>query len=146
MKKINNRRGFTLFELLVSISIIGILTALVSVSFSAAQRKARDARRLEDMNAIKIAAEQYYSLSGTYTYPITASGNWTTPSGQVVLELFPTDPKGVGWTAYSYPGAVVDGSVYCGCAALENTTAGNSSSTACNWVASGPYFCVKSQQ
>jgi len=143
--KINNRRGFTLFELLVSISIIGILTALVSVSFSAAQKKARDARRLEDMNAIKIAAEQYYSLSGTYSYPVNTSApaSWTA-NGQIVLELFPTDPKGVGWTAYSYPGTVTGG--YCACAAVENTAAGNSTTNNCVWASSGAYFCVKNQQ
>ena len=137
------QRGFTLFELLVSISIIGILTALVSVSFSAAQKKARDARRMEDMNAIKTAAEQYYSLIGTYSYPTTATA-WTVAS-QVILERFPTDPKGVGWTAYSFPGSV-PGTQYCACAAMENTTAGNSSNNACTFVASGPYFCVKNQQ
>lgn len=135
------QRGFTLFELLVSISIIGILTALVSVSFSAAQKKARDARRMEDMNAIKTAAEQFYSLSADYSYPLTA-GPWTVGT-QVILERFPTDPKGSGYAPYSYTAAAGG---YCACALLENPGAANSGS-ACDFNAgTKTHFCVKNQQ
>ena len=42
-------KGFTLFELLVSISIIALLTALATISFSSAQKKARDSKRIQDM-------------------------------------------------------------------------------------------------
>ena len=63
MKK---RKGFTLFELLVSISIIAILTALATVSYSIAQKKARDARRTQDMDAIRKAQELYYSQNIMY--------------------------------------------------------------------------------
>ncbi len=48
-----NNLGFTLFELLVSISIIAILTAMVSLSYSVAQKKARDARRRQDMESVQ---------------------------------------------------------------------------------------------
>jgi prepilin-type N-terminal cleavage/methylation domain-containing protein len=54
-----NKQGFTLFELLVSISIVGILSALAIVSFSSAQKKARDSRRVQDMELVGKAAEQY---------------------------------------------------------------------------------------
>jgi len=145
-----NKKGFTLFEMLVVISIIGILTALVSVSFSIAQRKARDSRRMQDMEAIQKAAEQYYSLSG-YVYPLTygVGMSWAV-AGQTVLESFPTDPKGgatgVGWTRYSY----AIGNTYCACATMENVSNGNSSGgcifNALATGGTGPFFCVKSQQ
>lgn len=148
----NKKNGFTLFEMLVVISIISILTALVSVSFSIAQKKARDARRMQDMSAVQKAAEQYYSLSN-YIYPGgTAPTDWLTTTGnQQVLEMFPVDPKGgatgVGWSAYSYPTVAV-GSTYCACALLENTSTGNSTNNKCTFSAGAtrPYFCVKSQQ
>jgi len=141
MKIIKRERGFTLFELLVSISIIGILVALASVSYSAAQRKARDARRIQDMKSIQNAAEQYYSIN-SYAYPLSYSGTWTV-SGQTVLEQYPTDPK-TDWTAYSATN--VSTSTYCVCARMENTTGGNSSSNACAFVSGGAYYCVKNQQ
>lgn len=137
-KKNKRREGFTLFELLVSVSIIGILTALAVVSFSAAQRKARDARRLEDIEAIRKAAEQYYSVSG-YVYPSTTSDFVTAG----VLSAWPLGPKGVGDT-YRYS----IGTSFCACVGVENRSSGNSSNTSCTFGtgATGPYYCVKSQQ
>jgi len=135
------KSGFTLFELLVSISIIAILTAIASMSFSGAQKKARDARRVSDMNSVQKAAEQYYSFSN-YNYPITAA-KWTASNGQVTLEVWPTDPKGVGGTAYV---STLTASTYCICAAMENDTSGNSTTNACVFANSGPFYCVKNQQ
>ena len=129
--------GFTLFELLVSISIIAILTAIASMSFSGAQKKARDARRAQDMNSIQKAAEQYYSQNN-YTYP--SSTGVLVSSG--LMQLWPSDPKGVGFTAYVYNIATT----YCACAAVENTASGNSSTKTCTFNTSGAYYCVKSQQ
>lgn len=141
----NNKKGFSLFELLVTISIIGILTAIASVSFSSAQKKARDARRLEDISNVAKAAETYYSLSN-YVYPLnTASASWVIAStGEAVLSVFPSDPKGPTYTAYSYsaPGQAS----FCSCALVENTNNANSGAN-CNFsAASKTYFCLKNQQ
>lgn len=146
INKFMKNKGFTLFELLVSISIIGILIAIASVSFSAAQKKARDARRKEDLLNVQKAAEQYYSLNN-YNYPTSygVGQSWAV-NGQTMLESFPTDPKNVA--PYQYNGNVGT-SGYCFCAALENNTGncGNSSCTAfTNIGGTGAYFCVKNQQ
>jgi prepilin-type N-terminal cleavage/methylation domain-containing protein len=136
---INMKKGFTLFELLVSISIIGILTAIAVMSFSSAQKKARDSRRIQDMNIIQKAAEQYYSQNN-YTYP--ANSDAFVSGG--VLQAWPVDPKGVGVgaTAYVYNAETT----YCACAGVENTASGNSTTATCGFAASGNYFCVKNQQ
>jgi prepilin-type N-terminal cleavage/methylation domain-containing protein len=50
-----NKRGFSLIELLVVISIIGVLSSVVLAGLSSARAKARDARRRIDMNTIYTA-------------------------------------------------------------------------------------------
>jgi len=138
----NMKKGFTLFELLVSISIIAILTAIASMSFSGAQKKARDSKRISDMNSVQKAAEQYYSFS-SYVYPSNTNVAWTATNGQTVLDVFPADPKQTGWTGYVYSAGVT----YCACAALENNT-GNSTNNICSAFVNGTgqFYCVKNQQ
>jgi prepilin-type N-terminal cleavage/methylation domain-containing protein len=135
------KTGFTLFELLITISIIGILTAVAVISFSSAQKKGRDARRMQDMKSIQTAAEQYYSQNSS-VYP-TAANFSTQLIG--VLQTWPVDPKGVGWTLYNVS-AVVPNVDYCVCAGVENPVNGNSTNNQCAFAASGNFYCVKSQQ
>lgn len=152
MKKINSTKqnkikktGFTLFELLVSISIIGILTALASVAFSGAQKKARDARRMQDVRAIQTAAEQFYSQSPTYSYPASgsySSGNvWVSGTGTTILASYPIDPKGVEYTCN--PCTI---SSYCVCTDTEDDSKNANSAAACNFAGTKTHFCVKNQQ
>lgn len=47
-----NSRGFTLIELLVVIAIVGVLATLAILAFSGASAKARDAKRLNDLDQI----------------------------------------------------------------------------------------------
>lgn len=145
MKK-NKKNGFTLFELLVSISIIAILTALASVAFSGAQKKARDSRRVQDIKAVQTAAEQYYSQS-TFVYPASTDiADWTTSDSQAILNAFPVDPKPPAVYTYT-PVADVNGSftTYCVCAVVENTVNANSGPN-CDFVNITSYFCAKNQQ
>lgn len=65
-------RGFTLIELLIVISIISILVASATVSWTAAQQRGRDGRRQSDAKAIQQAVELYYQTNGKY--PSSSSG------------------------------------------------------------------------
>lgn len=105
--------GFTLLELLVVISIIGILVAIGSASYSTVQKKGRDARRKEDLKAIQNALEQSYSVDSAYpggTYPNGISTYMST--------AVPTDPK----NASAYCASTYSTTSYTICADLETDT------------------------
>ncbi|HHE67667.1 MAG TPA: prepilin-type N-terminal cleavage/methylation domain-containing protein, partial [Candidatus Parcubacteria bacterium] len=61
-------KAFTLIELLVVVSIIGLLASITLVNLKNALAKARDTRRLEEVNQITKALEIYYSTYGHYPY------------------------------------------------------------------------------
>ncbi|HWH07033.1 MAG TPA: prepilin-type N-terminal cleavage/methylation domain-containing protein [Candidatus Paceibacterota bacterium] len=69
-------RGFTLIELLVVIAIIGILSSVVLVSLNSARMKARDTRRIADLNQIRLALELYYDDKGYYPPTDCAPSGW----------------------------------------------------------------------
>jgi prepilin-type N-terminal cleavage/methylation domain-containing protein len=133
------KNGFTLLELLVTISIIGILIALGTVSFTTAQRRGRDSRRQNDMTNFRNALEQYYALHTAYPTDCTDTVDLAAvfPSG------LPVDPK----PDQDY---VIEcsASTYCACAHLENEGGGNASDDECNITGgeSLDYFCQRSLQ
>ena len=74
-------KGFTLIELLVVISIIGLLSSVVLASVNEARARARDARRISDLNQIRNALALYYSQNGNYVG--TGSGCGSAGAGSV---------------------------------------------------------------
>lgn len=142
--KIIKQNGFTLVELLISISIIAILSVVLVVSFSNAQKNGRDQRRITDLKAIQNAAEQYYMLKGSY--PTSKNTPWTANS-QVVLQSYPVGPKGtnVGDT-YAY--VSVNGNYYACSNKMETGKYGNAIlySDYFEYQAIGQDYCVKNQQ
>ena len=137
------RAGFTLLELLVVISIIGILIAIGSAAFSTAQKKGRDARRRGDIKALQDGFEQYYSEnSGSYGATCAAMNSTVYfPGG------FPTDPKGATYTGYDYnTGSGCSTSAYVVCATLETGGGNSSSGTSFVSASDGDYFCLTNLQ
>jgi len=53
------KKGFTLVELLIVISLIAILTTVAIMSFRNQINKGNDAKRKSDINTIKVAVEEY---------------------------------------------------------------------------------------
>lgn len=142
--------GFTLIELMVVIAIIGLLMAAGLVSYTSAQKNARDAKRQADINAVGQAMEMYASTNNS-TYPVYANyaalalGTAYLPGGN------PVDPKNSGVNVYTLVSAATG---FCTCGGLENLGKGNSTASAtaatCTFAVPGPavqgYYCVQNQQ
>ncbi|HLD19902.1 MAG TPA: prepilin-type N-terminal cleavage/methylation domain-containing protein [Patescibacteria group bacterium] len=67
--------GFTLIELLVVISIISLLSAIGVASLNTTRAKARDTRRIADIQQLKTAVELFYDANG---YPPSDGTDRTT--------------------------------------------------------------------
>lgn len=60
------KKGFTLVEILIVIGIITTLSLFALGAYVHVQRTGRDAKRIADLNKIKIALQAYYTQYGQY--------------------------------------------------------------------------------
>jgi general secretion pathway protein G len=89
------RRGFTLLELMVVITIIGLLSTVVVVGTRGLPKKARKARIERDLRNIIQVAEAMYNDTGRYPESIQEMVNAKAEDGtelSMVLESYPKDP------------------------------------------------------
>jgi type II secretory pathway pseudopilin PulG len=104
-------------ELLVVVSIIGILASIVFAVLTNAQLDARDKRRVADIHSIEQALNLYYARYNAYpTEASGANGNMTTnPTFKSLMQPFlaamPSDPTGPSNDTYYY---YYDGKHNCG--------------------------------
>jgi len=90
------KKGFTLVELLVSITIIGILANIGLSTFTSAQQKSRDAKRKAHLKQLSDAFEAYYNDHGQYPddADIVWGSSFVDPdnSNTVYMVKLPADP------------------------------------------------------
>lgn len=108
LKHIKGQSGFTLIELIVVISIIGILSSLLVANFMNVRYKTRDGVRKKDLEQIRLALETYRIDAGEYPvriYPTTPSectGDSSIQLGSTIyMEKVPCDPSD-GTVKYTY--------------------------------------------
>lgn len=82
--------GFTLIEILVSATIIGLLSTIGITGFQAITKSGRDALRKSDLEQMRSALEIYKSENGVYPTG-TAACQLVLPTGYI--NRIPTDPK-----------------------------------------------------
>ena len=66
--------GFTIVELLIVIVVIGILAAIVIVSYNGVTNRAKDTERSAELSSIQKALELYYTDNGGYPRCPSGSG------------------------------------------------------------------------
>lgn len=145
MKK---NKGFTLLEMLVVFSIIGILLAFTTGALISARKTSRDAKRKTDLEQLRGAIELFKADNSAY--PIT-TGN-INPSlnalkgplpAPVYIAKLPNDPDAT--RNYFYV-SLLSGGGYALCAGLENSsslvpncgTRSCGTSVTCNYEVNNP--------
>ncbi len=96
--KLQNK-GFSLIELMVSIAIIAILTALIIVNIASSRAKARDAKRISDIAQIQLALEQYFTKNGFYPKSVD---NYVNDIYSEYISTQPKDPLSNSTADYVY--------------------------------------------
>lgn len=87
------KKGFTLVELLVVVTIIGILMAIALVNYRIFLQKGEDAQRKADLRFLQAALEQYNADQHYYPYSITPDAPLSF-GNKVYLNKVPLDPAG----------------------------------------------------
>jgi len=62
----NKERSFTLIEVMVAVAIIGLLASIVLVSLKVTKQKARDAKRIAELNQVEKAVKLLETDWGMY--------------------------------------------------------------------------------
>jgi len=90
------RSGFTLVELLVVISIIGILAMITSSTFITAQTKGRDIKRKAELASLVRALQMYYNDFGKFPDPSLVNlntGGSLAANNYVYMAVLPVEQK-----------------------------------------------------
>jgi prepilin-type N-terminal cleavage/methylation domain-containing protein len=108
-----NKKGFTLIEVLLAITIIGIITGFVIVQMNGAANATKDTKRKADIDLIKNALISYRSenYSNTPAEDCVIGECTTLPTAlQAFLQTLPTDPDASN--SYRYVSDGTDCSLY----------------------------------
>lgn len=124
------QKGFSLVELLVVISIIGLVTGIGASFVASIQRNTRDSQREADLRVLQSALQQYYADQNKYPGDLNGSSLKSPDNSKTYLNQIPKDPNGAAYyyrpvVGISRPGDNCSATVgtchyYFLCAKMEN--------------------------
>jgi general secretion pathway protein G len=120
-KKLRYNKGFSLIEILVVATIIGLLAAGAAISYGQFMKQSRDAKRKTDLEQVRAALEMYRSNNNNYP-----SGDWSSLGTALTgatkyIGRMPADPKSPTYSYYYTSG----GTTYTLGSYLESTSTSN---------------------
>ena len=122
------KKGFTLVEILIAVSIVALLMSVLVPNFLGARTRARDARRKTDLSALQNSLELYKSDQSPVSYPPsnfmsglckTCWSSGASCTGNVYTRKIVCDPQ--TGSIYIYTRNATDSLKYTLTACLENT-------------------------
>jgi len=110
---VKSQRGFTLIELMIVVSIVGILAAIAAPNYQWVIIRAREAVLREDLYMMRTTIDQFYADQGKYPDTLQEMVD----SKNKYLKDVPKDPftKATDWVVVAPPpieGQEIKGSVY----------------------------------
>lgn len=105
------KKGFTLVELLIVVSVISMLASIIIATTTAAQAKGRDAKRMQQIHQIDLATRLYIESLGHAPLVYNGCGiSYTSPSEEEAKECMANStPGSIGYENWSsFVGELVD--------------------------------------
>ncbi len=163
VQKKRHRRGFSLIELLIVVTVLAIIGAVSALAVTTQMAKSRDSKRKGHINQLHKLTEEYYTQFNVYPEHLVIPGDPGSPQNAVeAYEVFREtlaqhslkrltdvkDPlnKDPYFYTYTYP-FPAGGTGYCLCARMERDN-GNSGENCTNVAVNQPktHFCLRSIQ
>lgn len=127
-KPITMKKGYTLIELVVAMTIIALLFTVGVVSYTKANERSRNAKRKNDIEQIRSALEMYRVDKGSYpdlacSAPCSTWSSASALSSLLIPDFMPSIPADPGTGDYQYlptDGTGVKFYGYCLSTALES--------------------------
>ncbi len=77
MKQLNNKKGFTLIEVVLVLAIGGLIFLLAFVAFQQVSTNRRDTQRRSDAGRVVAELQNYFGDNRSYPNPASAVGFWS---------------------------------------------------------------------